>query len=313
MKKIDQQDLRKLKAYELVSKIQNGKSLLISLGAWKYFLRISPLRFLATFIIFLVLFGVFKLPENQRHAAGRKRLVKVLNKISPFKMTDSLPGYYTAPLVIGFNHSSLGDILRIAAIVIERYPAKALHFPANLIFYEALAPVAKKLEQLSIYLYPMITPSTREKIKTDKNAELVDVLKFKLERHYLSSAELCCHGYGILVIAPSATRKPTIFDNSKQAVGEDIGSITPTMTILLKRLSKNKKVVYVAVSLNPQRFDSGLNLFRTYRVNVAKEFSTEEAEALDTKSPRGFDYAFLRALAESLPYERWHPPTKEEY
>lgn len=312
MKKIH--DVENLKAYQICDEIMDGKSLLLTLGSWKQYLLSLPLKLLLKIVCFFVLSGVFQLPCEQQHLTGRKKLTAFLSRIAPFEMLNGFSLHYTDPLVIGFNHSSTGDTLRLAAKLMSSYPAKALYFPIKLSYYESMAPIARKLERLSIFLYPLITPNMMKSLKTEENFALVERLKLKLERYYLNAAELCCSRYGALVVAPSATCKPTVFDSREQAVGEDNRSILPTMSLLLRRLKKNRKVLYVAVSLNPPAgAGKGLNLFESYSLEVAKEFDTAHAEELDRKNIRGFDYAFLKAIANNLPYKRWHPLQTKDY
>ena len=312
MKKI--QNVEKLKAYEICSEIANGKSLLLTLGGWKQFLLIMPLRLLVRICYFFLLGGIYHLPKSQQYVAGRKKLARILHRIAPCKMQNQFSPHYINPLVIGFNHCSTGDILRLVTKVLEYYPAKPLYFPVKLSFYEALAPIVQRLEILSIFLYPLITPNMMKSLKVKDNFALIERLKMKLNRNYLNAARMCCDEYGALVVAPSATRKRTVFDSAAQAAGELNESLTPTMSLLLKSLQKNRKVIYMAVSLIPPNIKSrGLNLFKVYRVRVAREFSTELAEMLDEKSKRGFEYAFLKALTNNLPYEMWHPPKTKDY
>ena len=300
--------LNSKKAYQIIDEINCGNSFLFSLGCYKQFFRSLPLKILALILYPIIMFGVKTAEENRRYVIGRKRLVTFLRKIGPFKMRESLPPYYARPLVIGFNHSSTGDILRILAIILDRFPAKTIFFPVNLVFYESLSVIAKRLEKISIYVYPIITPSLFKKMQSERNQKILASVKLKLERNHLCQAELCCRGYGILVVAPSATRKATVFDNRAQSIGEANDQLLPTMTFLLKRLQKNQKIVYLAVSLRPQRINRGLNLFRPYHISVAKEFTTEKALELDARGKKYFDYAFLKAIAEKLPFEFWHPP-----
>ena len=77
--------------------------------------------------------------EEKHNQAARRKLVKMLSKITPGSY-DGMPKDSKNGMVIGFNHPSLGEIARILVMKIDIMGDKPMYFPVNLPWYEVLAP-----------------------------------------------------------------------------------------------------------------------------------------------------------------------------
>ena len=287
--------LRTFSSQELLDKINNSElSLLKSLGADDLLDEIMTTGNFCRSLIDLV-----ALEKNDEKL--RESMCRALNAVAPTTFFHDMPQDDNC-IVIGFNHPSLGEILRLASIVLEHYPQRQILFPVNIPWYETLTADISKLERLNIHITPMITPKTEAKLilKADGNQSMLDDIqhyKTLFEKAYMRAARKCGESKGIIVVAPSATRQATVFQNEEQKRGE--GSIHPTMTLLARvvlRRAGDRATFLPMTVLEPQVANPNLNLFKEYRLYPCEPFSTEDVRRLTSEHSREFDYEFLKRI-----------------
>ena len=113
-------ELETLSAEEIIDKLQHENySLLETLGAGKLRREMVPVGKACNAAInyFLGTTGPKNDPEKHNIAA-RKKLVKVLSKLTPGSY-KGMPKDNKNGLVVGFNHPSLGEIARILMMKID--------------------------------------------------------------------------------------------------------------------------------------------------------------------------------------------------
>jgi hypothetical protein len=213
-------------------------------------------------------------------------------------------------IVVGFNHPSLGEILRLIDFSVRFYPESPMVFPVNLPWYEALCPNVGDLEKAGVYLTPIITPTTLRKIfrvNPDADDKVINAIRGEFDAEYI---RLCREfsNHGVILVAPSATRQRTVFQ-SEAAVKGKAKINPPTMSLLASMIGRRKDAncQFVPVSIKPPKyFTRGLNLFRRYELNVNTAIKMEQAVALSRErygeNFRGhhFDLVFLERLARGL-------------
>ena len=126
-------ELEELPAADIIDKLQHDNySLLDSLGAENLRKEMVPVGKACNTAInyFFRTTGPKNDPEKHNKAA-RKKLVKVLSKITPGSYAG-MPKDAQNGLVIGFNHPSLGEIARILTMKIDIMGEKPMYFPVNL-------------------------------------------------------------------------------------------------------------------------------------------------------------------------------------
>ena len=252
-------------------------------------------------------------PEKHRKAA-RKRLVKLLAKITPGKY-DKMPRDQESGIVVGFNHPSLGEIGRILAMKIDIMGDKPMYFPVNLPWYEALAPNYDRIRKLGIIITPTITPSTWKKMSLKEGTwqyEQGNKLKRGFRNIYTKLSHDALKEGGVIFVAPSATRQATVFKNKD--VYDKKEEIIPTMSMLAVRLYSDPEMecdfLPMAV-IPPKNYKRGLNFGKKYelvpgKVMTAKEIRKKYFKKKDTKKLDGFDYEFHKRIADNLPKEFWY-------
>ena len=233
----------------------------------------------------------------------RKRTSRYLKLIAP---STILRPYVQSEhcIVIGFNHPSLGEILRLIYNGFDCYEGRDFLFPVNIPWYETLVPVIPLLEETGVKITPMITPSTEAKLSRmfqGDEEKLARVQQFKIafERVYMKAAKECADQNGIIVVAPSATRQAEVFADDTARRGE--GHIHPTMTLLAHRIcgSEDAEVTFLPVTIfEPQPNDRMFNLFKDYGIYPCDPFSGKEAFELSSGHNRDLDYQFLKRIDE---------------
>ncbi len=309
-------ELENLSAEEIIDKIQHHHySLLESLGAGKLRREMVPVGKACNTAInyFFGSTGPKNNPEKHNRAA-RKKLVKVLSKITPGSY-KGVPKDQKNGLVIGFNHPSLGEIARILTMKIDIMGEKPMYFPVNLPWYEALAPNFDRIKRLGIVITPTITPSTWRKMNLKEGSRKYEAGK-RLKRDFRNiytdlSTEAMKNG-GVIFVAPSATRQATVFKN--EDVYEKKEQIIPTMSVLALRLYADPEMkcdfLPMAV-LPPKNYSRGLNFRKKYRLIPGKIMTAKyiREKYFKTKNPdrlEGFDYEFHQRLADELPKNFWY-------
>lgn len=303
-------DICKIPTTQLIADLRAGKySLLQSLSCDKLRREMIVPGWISRTILYFAYLG--KGPDSVRaDKRARAALIRLLNFTSPYEVERGIP-ITDRGLVIGFNHPSLGEVLRLIAICLNYYPDKSYLFPVNLAWYEALAPVADQLEHLGIYITPMITPATVTKINKlapEYKAE-VDGFVTKFSAVYM---DLCCEFIErkqIVLVAPSATRQATVFKSHDEMDG--IAPINPAMSILAFCLGRDKSIgdddyrfMPVAV-VPPKNFGRGLNLFKQYQLMPLQFFTPEFAydycrKRYGANKGRMFEHLFLTRIAMAL-------------
>lgn len=239
----------------------------------------------------------------------RRAMYDTLSKGAPMSFVGKLPDS-DGGIVLGFNHPTLGEIIRIIALCLEEYPERYYLFPVNIVWYEALAPIADRMERFGLHIVPTITPPTRAKIAAlvdDYTMELVDKISREFNAYYISSCSWMVRKKAIIVVAPSATRQRTVFKTNAMFIGEESVE-PPTMTYLALSLGHNKALDYSFQSIAvvpPAKCAKGLNLKKKYILASGATFSkTTVIELCHTKMAmtheRSFERAFLMSIVKAL-------------
>ena len=311
-----QKQLDTLTPEEIIDKIQHENySLLTTLGAENLRKEMVPVGKACNAAInyFFGTTGPKNNPEEHNQAA-RKKLVKVLSKITPGSY-DGMPKDQKNGLVIGFNHPSLGEIGRILTMKIDIMGDKPMYFPVNLPWYEALAPNYDRIKRLGIVLTPTITPSTWKKMNIKEGTKLYEAanrLKRAFRDIYTDLSHDAVLNGGVIFVAPSATRQATVFKNKEVYDGKE--EIIPTMSMLALKLysDPNMKCNFLPMAIvPPKNYKRGLNFFKKYQLIPGKIMTADYIRKtyFKTKNPKrleGFDRDFHQRLADKLPKEFWY-------
>ena len=308
--------LKTLSADEINDKLKyENYSLLATLGAEKLRKEMVPVgKACNTAINYFFRTTGPKNDEEKHNAAARKKLVKVLSKITPGSY-DGMPKDSQNGLVVGFNHPSLGEIARILMMKIDVMGDKPMYFPVNLPWYEALAPNFDRIKRLGIIITPTITPATWEKIGLEPDTELYKLgekIKHEFRDIYTNLSNQAMREGGVIFVAPSATRQATVFKNKK--VYEKKEDVIPTMSMLALKLYKDPEIncdfLPMAV-LPPENYKRGLNFGKKYqlipgKIMTAAEIRKQYFKKKDQKRLEGFDWEFHHRIAEKLPKHFWY-------
>lgn len=310
MKKLTLDEIRATPAENLVEGLRNRTfSLLQSMGFHKLKAEMNFTGFICWAIIALT--GLRKEVKPEPHpmnlnSPGRKRVIRILRKAAPC----TLKGYLPHPdhgIAFGFNHPSLGEILRFIYICVDVYPERISLFPVNLPWYEAIMPIVHELEEIGIYVMPVITPSTRRKMAkkaTNEQMVVIDDLSKQLNTLYLQKCVEFIRNGNAIWVAPTATRQRTIFKTMGCFNGtEAIEPQTMTFLAIALRRAKIKQCVFTAIGVVPDEgFGRGLNLFSKYRLGVGESLTMETANELARKQLDGcggskFEFEFLHRIS----------------
>lgn len=309
-------ELAELPATEIIDKIQHENySLLASLGAEDLRKEMVPVGKACNTAINYVFGTTGPKHDTAKHSkAARKKLVKILSKITPGSYAG-MPKDSKNGLVIGFNHPSLGEIARILAMKIDIMGDKPMYFPVNLPWYEALAPNFDRIKRLGIIITPTITPATWKKMGLEEGTKLYEAgnrLKHDFRNIYTNLSHDAMKNGGVIFVAPSATRQATVFKN--EDVYEKEEPIIPTMSMLALKLYSDPEIkcdfLPMAV-LPPKGYKRGLNFRKKYRLIPGDVMTAEEIRKkyFKTKNPErldGFDWDFHKRIADKLPKEFWY-------
>ena len=309
-------ELAEMPAAEIIDKIQHENySLLNSLGAENLRKEMVPVGKACNAAINYFFSTTGPKSDPGRHnLAARKKLVKVLSKITPGDY-KGMPKDSKNGLVIGFNHPSLGEIARILTMKIDIMDDKPMYFPVNLPWYEALAPNFDQIKRLGIIITPTITPSTWKKMNLKEGTKLYKAgsrLKKDFRNIYTDLSREAMKNGGVIFVAPSATRQTTVFKTEEVYKKEE--PIIPTMSMLALKLYSDPEIncdfLPMAV-LPPKGYKRGLNFGKKYRLIPGKKITAEEIRKkyFKTKNPErleGFDWDFHERIAEKLPKEFWY-------
>ena len=310
-------ELENMSAEEVIDRIQHENySLLTSLGSDDLRKEMVPVGKACNTAInyFFRTTGPKNDPEKHNKAA-RKKLVKVLSKITPGSYVG-MPKDSKNGLVIGYNHPSLGEIARILTMKIDIMGDKPMYFPVNLPWYEALAPNFDRIKRLGIIITPTITPSTWKKMKLKEGTQKYEVanrLKREFRDIYTKLSHDAVKNGGVIFVAPSATRQATVFKN--EDVYNKKEDIIPTMAVLAVKLYADPEVkcdfLPMAV-LPPEGYKRGLNFRKKYQLIPGEIMSADYIRKKYFKGGKvpkrleGFDYEFHQRIADKLPKKFWY-------
>ena len=309
-------ELEKMTAEEVIEKIKyENYSLLTTLGSEDLRKEMVPVgKACNTAINYFFSTTGPKYDVEKHNRAARRKLVKVLSKITPGNYRG-MPKDTKNGLVIGYNHPSLGEIARILTMKIDIMGEKPMYFPVNLPWYEALAPNFDRIRRLGIIITPTITPSTWQKMglsESTKKYEVANRLKREFRDIYTNLSHEAVKKGGVIFVAPSATRQATVFKSEEAYQGTE--EIIPTMALLAIKLLSDPEVncdfLPMAV-LPPENYKTGLNFYKKYRLIPGKIMTAKyiREKYFKTKNPKrleGFDREFHQRIADELPKKFWY-------
>ena len=315
-KTFTKKELETLSAEEIIDKLQHENySLLTTLGAEKLRKEMVPVGKICNTAINYFLWTTGPKNDEEKHnKAARKKLVKVLSRLTPGDYRG-MPKDTKNGLVVGFNHPSLGEIARILMMKIDIMGDKPMYFPVNLPWYEALAPNYDRIKRLGIIITPTITPSTWKKMNLKEGTRLFEAgsrLKKDFRNIYTKLSHDGLLDGGVIFVAPSATRQATVFKTEATYKKEE--EIIPTMSMLALKLYADPKIkcdfLPMAI-LPPKNYKRGLNFRKKYKLIPGEKMTAEEIRKkyFKTKEPKrleGFDFDFHQRIADKLPKEFWY-------
>ncbi|MDO5475002.1 MAG: hypothetical protein Q4F61_01295 [Candidatus Saccharibacteria bacterium] len=315
-KTFTKKELETLSAEEIIDKLQHENySLLTTLGAEKLRKEMVPVGKICNAAINYFLWTTGPKNDEEKHnKAARKKLVKVLSRLTPGDYRG-MPKDTKNGLVVGFNHPSLGEIARILMMKIDIMGDKPMYFPVNLPWYEALAPNYDRIKRLGIIITPTITPSTWKKMNLKEGTRLFEAgsrLKKDFRNIYTKLSHDGLLDGGVIFVAPSATRQATVFKTEATYKKEE--EIIPTMSMLALKLYADPKIkcdfLPMAI-LPPKNYKRGLNFRKKYKLIPGEKMTAEEIRKkyFKTKEPKrleGFDFDFHQRIADKLPKEFWY-------
>ena len=312
MRKVPLEDIQVKKSSQIVDDLRHRRySLLDSLGCRKLRREMAIPGFISRLIVhFLCRMAVRKDGENWP-ARVKRALIKLFDRFAKYELVGTMPENVHG-MVIGFNHPSLGEILRLIGLVAKYYPNSRYLFPVNLPWYEALCPVIDQMQDVGFYLTPIITPSTRRKITKVADAEkaqIADSINVGFNRIYLDLCKEFVDNWDVILVAPSATRQATLFKTDAALAHEE--RIEPqTMSLLASTISRGSGPVdcrYQTIAvIPPANYAKGLNLCSTYKFVLGSSFTSNSVKQLCREkygsgfNGRRFDYDFACEIGRQL-------------
>ena len=314
MKKLSLKEIEEYRTKDLIEGLRERKfSLLGSMGFRKLRAGMFVTGLICRLIIFLtgLRFAVRKAGERglKLNAPARKRIAKLLRFLFPIDVRGTFPHPHQG-MVVGFNHPSLGEILRMIYICVTEYKHHRNLFPVNLPWYEALMPIVNELEAIGIYVMPIITPATRAKmakVADEETIRVIDDLAKSFNMVYLEKCVEFAESIDNIWIAPSATRQASVYKTMEMFSGTE--AIEPkTMTLVATALTRAKveqcEFLPIAV-VPPEGYGRGLNFFRRYRIGIGKPFTMTEAREnirvrCEGNPGRKFEAMFLEEISREL-------------
>ena len=307
------EELESLTSEQIIDKINHENySLIKTLGADKLLREMIPVGIVCNAAIDYVLNTTGPKNDPEKHIKNaREKLIKRLRKIAPGKY-EGFPKDSADGLVVGFNHPSLGEIIRILLMKIDVMGDKPMLFPVNLPWYESIAKDYDRIKSLGIIITPIITPSTWKKLNLRKGTpeyEIGNKLKRDFRNFYTELSKETIKNGGVIFVAPSAGRQEKVFKNKD--VYNKKEPIIPTMSVLALELYQDPKMNcdFLPMGIIPPRNGNRkLNLFKTYTLIPGKLMTASEIRKkyFKTKNPtrlENFDWDFHNEIAKLLPEE----------
>lgn len=310
-------DLKNMPPREILWRLRDGESVLLAVGLFVEFLKARLLSILLKIAYRFIIGNLICDDQSARRGCIRRYVKETLDKFTPWdydgKFTSGLHG---TPIVVGFNHFTSGDTFRVLAFVIDKCQEKMIVLPVSLVVYEAFAPLVRELETAGIHLCPIISYGYYDKVKNDNNRYILRKVRINLETHYHIMINECVKKNGAALVPLGFDKRQTIFKTSTEAKGREIQTLNLDMTKIVRFLKKHQRVHYVAMAVRPKLRSSaskasGMHFFRRYTIGYSW-FRPEEINKLRNDDDRyKLEYAFLKAIANKLPFDRWHPKEKE--
>ena len=319
-KKISIDELSQKSSEQIIDDMSNARySLLSSLGCGGIIARFFWVRYACLFFMNM---AARKAKRKRYHSlkpniALKTALAIIFARGAPSVIQPSFPRP-NCGFVIGFNHPSLGEIIRLMGVCMSNYPTHKYLFPVNIIWYEALSPVIDRLAEFGFTITPMITPSAIKKLlkraRTPEAKEQVKRLTREFGAIYLEKTAEFIAEKNIVLVAPSAKRKQYLYDSKEQADG--LKPIKPdTITKLSEYLfSKELEFALLPVAIiPPEGATRGLNLLGVYGIHpcnlisstemARREFDGREADGKTRRLERYFLEKIALELAKNYASE----------
>ncbi len=311
MSKIISKDyLGKMSDKDMMDQMERGKSLLLSLGLYGEYIKVFLFRIVIRIFWFFSIGFLQDSKENSKKDFIREKLGRVLGSLFPMISGSGWNVLRYKPVVIGFHHSTSGDIFRVLGFLLPRQWGAPIVLPSSLIFYEACQGIKKDLDAAEIIICPIISRDYCDKIKTEKNRFLVHQMRVRLETCYQVSINECVKANGTAIVPIGFDRRKTVFRSKAEFTGRDKKNLSLDITKITRFLKKHKRVNYVAMGVDPRSQKRGLNVFRVYAIEYSI-YLPDQIQKLRSSSDRyELEYSFLSSIAKKLPYSMWHP--KEE-
>ena len=255
--------------------------------------------------------------NNIDHTA-REHAIKLLDKFTPYaevghyppvrvKLKDGKLSGPDFPVVIGFNHPSLGEIPRLVSYCFKYYPEKKIFFPVAWHWYEILVSVADGLSRLGIIMTPLITPHVMAKMekkyrKSPEKLQELNILRNQLQFRYLKMCKQMAEMDNIILVAPSAKRQRTIFPDEASFHGE---KPLPKVMHLMAKVTGSRAYFLPVCVIPPNHFFRTINFFRPYTLMPAEYFTPDLVK--DHYEARDFDFNFMTRLLMYPAQDLWYP------
>ncbi len=311
MKKVRIEELEKKSKEELIDDLRHRRySLLDSIGCRKLRLEMFIPGLVSAIIVRFLCWKAKRKDGENWTKTVRGYIVKLFEKHAPYELSrgDVLPEN-TGGLIIGFNHPSLGEILRLIGLISKEYPENNYLFPVNLPWYESLCPVVDKMKEAGFYLTPIVTPSTKRKIENTAGKEMLEKVMSigtGFNMVYMNLCKKFAKAKDIIVVAPSATRQATIYKTDAE-LSKKVRIEPQTMSLLVQTLSrevkKSDELKFLPIAVVPPNgYKRGLNLDEEYKFGICEPFGFLEAielskEKYQPANGRKFDFDFLGRIA----------------
>ena len=322
---LDLQELEERSAGELIVMMRDENlSIIKSLGAGKirrktflvdilcgiFLRRVAKHSIRATRCARRAIYGsAYRECHTRYHARGY--VLKKLIRYAPVRVDGVFPRpTFDKCHVIGFNHPSLGEVIRIIGVCFEAGAEQEIFLPVSLAWFEIFAKYIPHLNALGIHIAPLITPSLEKDIytatKNNPNAAVaMNTLRAKFLEFYFKCCRMEAQNHSYIIVAPSATRQETVFSSKSAAIGQtNVSPVIATLALNLAR-EKNTDVDYTPIAvIPPEGYKKGLNLFKEYQLCICDSFSGEYIAKLRAeRKTRELDYSFLIRIAEKVPQE----------
>ena len=320
--------VRNMDFVELVANLESGEmSLLKTLGADHLLQEMKlvgilcriaiRLIFLLHWLVFIPhwIFCLLRTRQIPKNIIMRRKVAKwFIRRFFPDKYVGKI-AKTPDPIIVGFSHPTLHEILSLIAWALYQFPEKENCFPVNLPWYECLAPRTNQLRLLGIHITPLITRSTLAKIRLscnddEKIMDTADQVRQTFTDHYRIMASKFAAEGNNTISAPSSTRQATIFPSYNTFINDPAANpLLPAMRFLavsIRHRDRNSAAIFLPVTIvPPPNHGSGLNLFRRYRIIIGEPIPMSIAYQLSTR--KAFDHYFLMQLTKHAPKELWYP------